>query len=241
MTKASDNVFPKVILGPLGAPSAPSDASWKVYPMADGVYARSSNTTVGPLGAGSITVQDEGTPLATAATTLNFVGAGVAATGTGATKTITIGGGGGGVDATNVDYSTLASNATINSSSWMAVNTATDLVLAAVAGDLIEVEIAERTGTESVQMYQDMYSIVSASPVNSIGLTGAAPSGTSGVGVIPWVADSGLCRIYGSVFYVVQSGDLSGGNITIRWYARHSGGNKTIEGGSRISAVNWGQ
>ena len=35
---------------------------------------------------GDITVQEEGSPLATAATTLNFVGAGVTATGTGATK-----------------------------------------------------------------------------------------------------------------------------------------------------------
>lgn len=52
MGKASDNVFPKVILGPLGAPSAPSDASWKLYAMANGVYAKSSNTTIGPLGTG---------------------------------------------------------------------------------------------------------------------------------------------------------------------------------------------
>ena len=44
---------------------------------------------------GQITVQDEGTSLTTAATTLNFVGPGVTATGTGATKTITITGGGG--------------------------------------------------------------------------------------------------------------------------------------------------
>jgi hypothetical protein len=42
----------------------------------------------------TILVQDEGTPLATAATTLNFVGAGVTASGTGTTKTITIPGGG---------------------------------------------------------------------------------------------------------------------------------------------------
>lgn len=39
---------------------------------------------------GSITVENEGTPLATAATTLDFVGAGVTASGTGAEKTITI-------------------------------------------------------------------------------------------------------------------------------------------------------
>ena len=44
---------------------------------------------------GEITVQEEGTSLSTAATTLNFVGGNVTATGTGATKTITITGGGG--------------------------------------------------------------------------------------------------------------------------------------------------
>lgn len=46
-------------------------------------------------GSGSpLTIQDEGTPLATAADTLNFVGAGVTATGTGGIKTITISGSG---------------------------------------------------------------------------------------------------------------------------------------------------
>ena len=43
-------------------------------------------------GGGGVTVQDEGTPLSTTATTLNFVGDGVVASGTGATKTITISG-----------------------------------------------------------------------------------------------------------------------------------------------------
>jgi hypothetical protein len=48
-------------------------------------------------GSGSLTVADEGSPLATSASTLDFVGAGVTATGAGATKTITIPGGGSGV------------------------------------------------------------------------------------------------------------------------------------------------
>ena len=47
-------------------------------------------------GGGSLTVQDEGSTLATAADTLDFVGAGVTVTGTLGTKTITISGGGGG-------------------------------------------------------------------------------------------------------------------------------------------------
>ena len=47
-------------------------------------------------GISGITVQEEGSDLATLATTLNFVGDSVTASGTGATKTITISGGGGG-------------------------------------------------------------------------------------------------------------------------------------------------
>ena len=50
----------------------------------------------GGSGGGGITVQDEGNPLATVATKLNFTGSGVVASGTGATKTITISGGGSG-------------------------------------------------------------------------------------------------------------------------------------------------
>jgi hypothetical protein len=48
------------------------------------IQARQSSTTP------TITIQDEGSPLSTAASTLNFVGASVTASGTGATKTITI-------------------------------------------------------------------------------------------------------------------------------------------------------
>ena len=55
---------------------------------------RITSATSGSSG-GGITIQDESNPLSTAATTLNFVGAGVIASGTGATKTITISGGGG--------------------------------------------------------------------------------------------------------------------------------------------------
>jgi len=48
------------------------------------------------IGGSALTVKEEGSALATAADTLDFVGAGVVASGTGTTKTITIAGGGGG-------------------------------------------------------------------------------------------------------------------------------------------------
>ena len=57
--------------------------------------ASSDTITINAAG-GALTIQEEGVDLATDATTLNFVGAGVTASGTGATKTITITGGGAG-------------------------------------------------------------------------------------------------------------------------------------------------
>ena len=65
-------------------------------------------------GGSAITVQDEGSSLSTAATTINFVGAGVVASGTGATKTITIGASNantGDFTFTGNDLSTSSSNA----------------------------------------------------------------------------------------------------------------------------------
>ena len=60
-------------------------------------------------GGSSLTIQDEGSALSTAATTLNFVGAGVVASGTGATKTITIAGSGTGLGTRSTKSATTAS------------------------------------------------------------------------------------------------------------------------------------
>lgn len=46
---ASDNIFPKLITSMnTSDPAAPSDSSWKIYAKASGIYARSSNSVVGP-------------------------------------------------------------------------------------------------------------------------------------------------------------------------------------------------
>ena len=66
-------------------------------------------------GISGITVQDEGNPLSTTATTLNFVGAGVTASGTGATKTITINGGGSGGGGSSLWSSGIGSDIYYNS------------------------------------------------------------------------------------------------------------------------------
>ena len=70
-------------------------------------------------GGGGITVQEEGSSLSTAATTLNFVGDNVTASGTGATKTITIsdsGGGGTPITINTFEYTATANQTTFSGS-----------------------------------------------------------------------------------------------------------------------------
>ena len=67
------------------------------------------NSGVLSASASAITVQEEGSSLSTAATTLNFVGSNVTATGTGATKTITITGATNGLQARKTTTVTTAS------------------------------------------------------------------------------------------------------------------------------------
>ena len=74
----------------------------------------SLEASAGGGGGSSITVQDEGSSLSTAATTINFVGDGVVASGTGSTKTITISGGGSGVTVQEEGSSLSTSGTTLN-------------------------------------------------------------------------------------------------------------------------------
>ena len=74
----------------------------------------SLEASAGGGGGSSLTVQDEGSALSTAATTINFVGAGVTATGSGATKTVTIPGGGSGVTVQEEGSSLSTSGTTLN-------------------------------------------------------------------------------------------------------------------------------
>ena len=76
--------------GTTGLVIKPSAGDEGKYLKGDGTW----DTVIG----GEVTVQNSGVDLATAATTINFDGAGVTATGTGAVKTITIPGGSGGIN-----------------------------------------------------------------------------------------------------------------------------------------------
>jgi hypothetical protein len=102
MAALDELTTPQIIYGEGAAPATPAAGTVVTYAKADGLIYSKDDAGVETLvsggtggGGSALTVDDEGTPLATAATTLDFVGAGVTASGTGATKTITIPGGGG--------------------------------------------------------------------------------------------------------------------------------------------------
>jgi len=80
-------------LGGLNDVTTTGVSSGQVLKWNGTTWAPAADATGG--GGSSLTIQDEGSALSTAATTLNFVGSGITASGTGATKTITVTGSGG--------------------------------------------------------------------------------------------------------------------------------------------------
>jgi hypothetical protein len=113
-----------------------------------------------------------------------------------------------------------AGNVTVGSTSWTAVDTALDLVVAAVAGDVIVLSLSGRTITSTVNpILLDMHTWVSGAGVNCVSLNAAVSATVEGVGAWRGVnsTDSG---VGGSVGYTVQSGDIVSGNVTFRLVVR---------------------
>ena len=118
----NETVYPVFVDGATGSQGAETDTGLNYNPNTGRLtavsYAGDGSALTG-ISAG-VTVQDEGSALSTAGTTLNFVGSGVVASGSGATKTITIAGGGSG---TNPGFSTAGGNFTVNAGVTTVINT----------------------------------------------------------------------------------------------------------------------
>ena len=118
----NETVYPVFVDGATGSQGAETDTGLNYNPSTGRLtavsYAGDGSALTG-ISAG-VTVQDEGSALSTAGTTLNFVGSGVVASGSGATKTITIAGGGG---SGNAGFSTAGGNFTVNAGVTTVINT----------------------------------------------------------------------------------------------------------------------
>ena len=141
----------------------------------------------------SLTVQDEGSALATAATTLNFVGAGVTASGTGATKTITISGGGGGSSGTEYEEFKInyATNGNITSISDTSSGISGVNIDSATGGDLTVTFTGYTTPPLSFAMYGYNYT------ANEYNYNTVA-SGSMTVRKVPGGGSSGSPTAFGS-------------------------------------------
>lgn len=102
-------------------------------------------------GIAGITVQDEGTPLTTDATTLNFTGAGVTATGSGATKTIDVPSAGITVQDESTPLATAASTLDFQGSGVTASGTGATKVINIPGGGVanVDVDIFTTTGNDT--------------------------------------------------------------------------------------------
>jgi hypothetical protein len=119
-------------------------------------------------------------------------------------------------------------NVTCNSTTWANVDTGIDLVLAAAAGDTIEVGTSFKWGNEAVWIFLTASTIVGGSPVSHAG-----PASASGEGVSGWggAGDSSSTQHRGcSVMFTLVSGDISSGTVTLRLrYRTATAANRTLE------------
>ena len=128
-----------------------------------------------------------------------------------------------------------AGSYTLNSTTWANVDTGLDYVVPAQVGDVLLVQVSGLWGGEAVNGYLDAATIVGGSPVNHVGGTGGATER----GVAGWEGEaSAVTPIGGGIQYVVQAGDISGGNVTLRLrYRTSAAANRTLFGTGDIPLV----
>lgn len=114
---------------------------------------------------------------------------------------------------------------------WANTSTALDLTAAAVVGDRARVSMSGLCDNEARDSFIDAVTLVGGSPVNSFANQGAVTSGPPFYGIPSWRGNtSTFVNLSGSADLVLASGDLSGGNVTIRFRScTSSNGAKTLQ------------
>lgn len=139
----------------------------------------------------------------------------------------------------------MTASVTANDTAWHDVDNASlDMTIAATTGDVIAYSLSAAIGGEAVNMGLDVATIVAGAPVNYLGGGG----GVASYGFQAWLSADTLINphgIGGVCDYVVQAGDISGGNVTLRLrYRTGTAANKTITGSAnqplQVSVKNFG-
>jgi len=123
-------------------------------------------------------------------------------------------------------FSKTGANYTINSTTWVDVDTTTDMVVTAQVGDWLELGLYGRAQGSSTHPYLvlDYHTMVSGSAVNSV-VTGAAPGTSPASSSAAWArgntqasGDTPINQTFlaGAHLYQVQAGDLASGKVTVR-------------------------
>jgi hypothetical protein len=109
----------------------------------------------------------------------------------------------------------------INSTTWVNVDTGLDITLDAQVGDVIEANLVCRVSAASTPYFvADFHTLVSGTPTNSL-VTGGAPGTSPASSFAGWARANvpnapTYAYLDGSVLYAVQAGDLSSGTVTLR-------------------------
>lgn len=117
------------------------------------------------------------------------------------------------------------SNVAITSTSFVAVNTALDIPLAAQVGDVIEASVSLTTQNQASILNLDAATVISGSVVNRF-------NPTSNFGNPGWcVRGNDYFPATGSTWYTLVAGDIANGLVTVRLLARiEAAGSRTILG-----------
>lgn len=120
-----------------------------------------------------------------------------------------------------------------------AFGTAEDITLAASTGDRLQVGVAGIWNNAASDDYIDVKAVTSGTHLSGQG-------GASGVGYSAWMAKLNATEfsVGGSMWYTVDAGDISGGNVALRIVTR-TGGGRTLRAnttqGFYFFAANFGQ
>lgn len=142
----------------------------------------------------------------------------------------------------DVEYYT-GGDVALTSTSMIALPGPGDLSVAAAAGDVLLIDLSARTAnTTNASIGLDIATMVSGSAVTYMSSRTGTPVTTGRPAWFLEAAQNGAAG--GSCTYVLQSGDVSGGTVTLRLFYRVSS-NRTIGASSGVplefSVVNLGQ